>query len=320
MYRISAPSKTFLLGEYAVLDGGHGLIIGSQPRFIMDFSIIDEGEESSVEGISPAGPVMDYLKDHLDIFSNFQIKMIDPHEGKGGFGWSSAQFLFLYALKKMYEANDYMKPAQISKEELLQEFLNYSWDGKGWAPSGLDIISQLEGGILFLQSPRRVENGELLPIEFGNYQKISEWPFKELDFCLVRTGNKLATHTHLSNLQDMDTDALSKIAKSAGESLITGDEELFLEKVNEFRDSLLQQDLVDPNSWSFIQTLMKRPEVLAVKGCGALGADVILCIVVPELREQFEEWVESEEHKVVANNQTLSPGLTLEKVNLEVSE
>ena len=74
MYQLSCPSKTFLIGEYAVLDGGHGVVVSTGPRFKMKFHEIEEGEESYIKGLSPQGPPMEFLKKHLSLFSHFSIE------------------------------------------------------------------------------------------------------------------------------------------------------------------------------------------------------------------------------------------------------
>jgi hypothetical protein len=288
--------------------------VGTGPRFVARFEEIEEGQESYIKGLSPHGPPMDFLKDNLEVFSDFKIEMTDPHEHKGGFGWSSAHFLFLYVLKLWIEKGKPQELPEIPREQLLSTFLKYSWDGEGWAPSGLDILSQLEGGLLFLQSPRKIKDGELQPIEFGDYHKLSKWPFSEIQFCLIRTGNKIATHSHLSNLQQIGTSVLAKIAYDAGTSLLDPHEENFITNINQFRDALREEDLVDPSSWSTQQDLMQRPEVLGIKGCGALGADVLLVVLVDELMEDFIEWASDEGYFVVGNSRDLHEGLVLEEI------
>ncbi|MFK8138452.1 MAG: hypothetical protein AB8E15_08840 [Bdellovibrionales bacterium] len=311
MLQLSCPSKSFLIGEYAVLEGGHGIVVGTGPRFVCKASAVSEGDESSISGVSPAGPAMDFLKDNLECFSKWKIQMEDPHNGGGGFGWSSAQFLFLYTLNEMVKSESFESLPDINPSRLLEDFLRYSWDGEGWAPSGLDILSQLEGGILNIQSPRKVEDGKLRPIEMGTYDKLGQWPFDDIQFVLMRTGNKIATHTHLSNLDSIGSSILGKLSEDAGSSLLDKNEESFISSINDFREALRDQDLVDPSSWNFQTQILQRPEVLAIKGCGALGADVILAVVVSELLVDFEEWANEADFQIVANSKEIQLGLTV---------
>ncbi len=50
----SVPCKTFILGEYAVLKGGPGILVGTEPRFILQAKYSDTPEEieSRVESLS----------------------------------------------------------------------------------------------------------------------------------------------------------------------------------------------------------------------------------------------------------------------------
>ena len=100
MFKFSVPSKTFIIGEYAVLEGGPGILIGTAPRFDAFVQENVENAESVIEGLSSHGPAMDFLKDHLDLFSKYSMKFHDPHNGKGGLGWSSAQFVLLYTIRE----------------------------------------------------------------------------------------------------------------------------------------------------------------------------------------------------------------------------
>lgn len=308
------PSKTFLIGEYAVLDGGMGILVSTRPNFSMLFNKSKPSEKSIIEGLSKKGPAIEFLKDHLDIFSNYEIEFRDPHLGRGGFGWSGAQFLFLYALKLWHEQGQQPgKLPSINRNKILKEYLSYAWDGEGWAPSGLDIVAQIYGGILNVSAPRKLEQGKILDITVDKLERIEKWPFTGIDFCLLRTGSKIATHNHLSSLKNIELGRLCKISKNAGDSLKSRDEEYFISSIKEFKEELKEQALVDPTSLKMIREIEERPEVLVAKGCGALGADVLLVILVKELKSEFIEWAESEDFIVVASSKSLEEGLQFKK-------
>lgn len=312
MYKFSCPSKTFLTGEYAVLQGGSGILVGTFPRFEAKVKKVSTSQNGFIEGLSPQGPSMDFLKDNIDLFSSYSIHFHDPHEGKGGLGWSSAQFIMLYAMKK-WILNDQVLP-NIDPKELLEVFLKYAWNGQGWAPSGLDVLCQLKGGILQVTAPKKFENSKILSVMIEDYQEYINWPFQDISFCLLRTGTKVATHAHLSGLNSINFSELAKFSKLTGESLKVKDEELFLDCINQFRESLISQYLVDPNSVKLYSMLQDRPEVLAYKGCGALGADVILVITVKELIGDFLDWAKSIDFEIIATSNDVSRGLTVEEM------
>ncbi len=312
MFKFSVPSKTFLTGEYAVLQGGSGVLVGTFPRFEAVIRKVDADRDGMIEGLSLQGPAMDFLKNNIDIFSSYSISFYDPHEGKGGLGWSSAQFIMLYALKAWIK-NDQVLP-DIKPTELLEEFLRYAWNGQGWAPSGLDVLCQLQGGILQVTAPKKFENSKILSVLIEDYKHYANWPFQDISFCLLRTGTKVATHAHLSGLSSINFSELAKYSLLTGESLEVKDEELFLDCVNQFRESLINQQLVDSNSVGLYSHLQERPEVLAYKGCGALGADVILVITIKELMSDFMDWAEENDFEVIATSNDVSSGLTVENL------
>ena len=310
--QISVPCKTFILGEYAVLKGGPGVLVGTEPRFMLEAKWSEENDiEARVESLSQQGPAFEYLKDNLDCFSNYEIVLKDIHGFKGGFGWSSAQFILLYALKQWHEKGRPKQIPNIDPQKLLIEFLQYSWNGQGWAPSGLDILSQLEGGILCVQAPRVVKANKIENLNLTKYNCQRIWPFTGIDFVLIHTGNKLATHQHLSSLKEINTDLLSDISTRAVQSLQQLDEEGFIRCVSDYRDELDRQNLVAPASLSLIKLMEQRPEVVVAKGCGALGVDVIMLIVIKDLKEELMHWLKEQHYNVVSSSESLSSGVDL---------
>jgi hypothetical protein len=312
MFKFSVPSKTFLIGEYAVLQGSSGILVGTFPRFEAKIKKVEVQENGFIEGLSPQGPSMDFLKDNIDVFSSYSIMFHDPHEGKGGLGWSSAQFIMLYALREWIR-NGQVLP-DINPKALLEEYLKYSWNGQGWAPSGLDVLCQLQGGILQVTAPKKYQDSKLLSVLIEEYHHYKDWPFQDISFCLLRTGTKVATHAHLSGLNSINFGELARFSLLTGESLKVKDEELFLDCINQFRESLINQHLVDPNSVKLYSLLQERPEVLAYKGCGALGADVILVINVRELMSDFMDWARENDFDIIATSEDVSRGLTVEEL------
>ncbi len=312
-YTLELPSKSFLLGEYSVMQGGLGLLVATEPIFRVEFDIRKDSEDSFVHGLSPHGPPMDFLKNNLETFSNYKMQFFDPHDAKGGFGWSSAQFLFLYALKYWHLQGQKEQVPDLELNKLLEEYLNYAWNGEGWAPSGLDVISQSVGNLLAVTAPKKIHEGKLHSLVIEEKTEWKKWPFKGIDFCLLRTGSKLATHTHLSSLKNVETTELDRVTRKAVASIENPDEESFIDCVNEFRELLQEQELVDEASAAMLKELKQRPEVLAMKGCGALGADVILVLLVKELIGEFKEWAEEEDYQVIASSKNMAEGLCFKK-------
>tara|TARA_B100001248_G_scaffold262722_1_gene261560 strand:+ start:1675 stop:2628 length:954 start_codon:yes stop_codon:yes gene_type:complete len=315
MYKFSVPSKTFLIGEYSVMQGGTGLLVGTHPRFEAFVEKVNPGEEATYEGFSQAGPAMSYLKDHINAFAEYSVRIHDPHYAKGGMGWSSAQFVILYALNQWIQNQG--KDLVIDRKQILEDYLHYAWNGEGWAPSGLDVVCHLEGGLMQVTAPRKIVSNRIESVILEDYYHFNEWPLSDLDFCLIRTGKKVATHAHLSNLNAIELTKLSEISSQAAESLKQKNEEKFLSCIQEFRENLIEQSLVEPRTLQIFQHLHERPEVLTYKGCGALGADVILVIVISDLLQDFKDWVAQEDYEWLASSQDITKGLLVEEMKDE---
>jgi mevalonate kinase len=184
----------------------------------------------------------------------------DPYHGRGGLGASSAQFLSLYRARQI------MLNLPESAADLLEQYWCFAWSGKGFRPSGYDVLAQSSGRCVV------IEGG-------GVPTKSVAWPFPTLGFLLLHTGQKLATHTHLQTLSDISAmKALVSLAAQACVAFETYDSALFIEKVNAYHAHLLHLGLVAPYTEHCINALIEREDVLAAKGCGAMGADVLLIL------------------------------------------
>jgi mevalonate kinase len=92
---IRIPSKTFLAGEYLALCGGPSLVLNTPPVFELYCQVTDD---TRLEGIHPESPAGRFWADHQSSFANLTLQFMDPHQGRGGFGASTAQFAMLYQL------------------------------------------------------------------------------------------------------------------------------------------------------------------------------------------------------------------------------
>jgi mevalonate kinase len=261
--RLSVPSKSFFLGEYLALVGGRTLLAATLPRFELQ---VMPGS-GAVRGVAPASPAGRLIAANAGSFGTVDLEFTDPHAGAGGWGASAAQFLMCYAALERIrdQATDATAP-RLDVEAILSAYVKAAWDGGGYPPSGADIVAQLEGGI----------------VEFakaGGVLRTHAWPFDELDFLFVPTGNKVATHEHLRDLGPIDVTVLSAHASRACAALLSGDSARFVEGMRGYAAELERQALVHPGTLALLRRLDALPGVLARKGCGALGADVVVAIV-----------------------------------------
>ena len=265
---ISCPAKTFVLGEYGVLDGGPAILINSAPRFSCRISR-NSGSSASFD-FPEKSPVGQWFRKNQDIFRNISLNWFDPYKGKGGLGFSSAQFNILYAYSFLRKKGplDQVKPLDLWKTYCSLEF-------EGQAPSGADILSQWIGGVcLFEQNPLTVQS------------ITSSLP--DLECVMIHTGVRIKTHEHLKQLKLPVLSELTGLARVGVEAMEQGREGDFIQIVNKYGEVLNQMGFALPEVQKTVQELKSLPETQAVKGCGALSAEVIILFYKKEDGESLK--------------------------------
>jgi mevalonate kinase len=295
---LSVPGKSFLAGEYLALKGGPSLIFASRPRFQLQVS---DGH-GKVVGIHPDSPAGTLVRDHQSYFKNHDLEFVDPHAGRGGWGASTAQFLTAFALNEWRDSSELENLKSLSITRLLDHYWQYAWNGQGLRPSGADLVAQYKGTLTLFDR----ESGLI-----NSYQ----WPFANIDFALIPTGQKLATHEHLRNLTDFDESPLRSTVSALQQSLQNGDSAGFVSGIHDTGAALAKLGFVAEKTSALLQQLAKIPSVLAVKGCGALGADVMLAVFERSSREAFAESVRALGLSIAATSEDLSHGLAIQVRN-----
>lgn len=257
-FRMSAPSKTFLTGDYAVMMGGAALLLSTLPRFEFLAEKTDAGEPR-ISGIPEGSPAHTWLKQREPLLNGWALEFLDPHEKRGGFGASGAQFLFVHAFTTSLQFAN-----RAPKIELRDLFHDYQVCARG-SGSGADILSQFAGGVA------RVSTSEI------RAEKLS-WPYPDLGFAVVRTGVKTATHLHLATLEKTMLSDLRGPAEDCARSFGVDDERIFAAKVNDYGKRLVNLGLQAPRTLELLSSFQAQSWCLAAKGCGALGADTIVLL------------------------------------------
>lgn len=253
---ISCPAKTFVLGEYGVLDGGPAILINSAPRFLCRIS--RNSKNPSPFHFPEKSPVGQWVKENQEIFQNVSLEWVDPYQGKGGLGFSSAQFNILYAYSFLHQNKSL---DQVQPLALLKTYCELDFEGQ--PPSGADILSQWVGGVcLFEQNPLTVQS------------ITSSLP--DLDCVMIHTGVSIKTHEHLKELKLPELSELTSLARIGVEAMEQGREQDFVQIVNEYGEALNRMGFSIPSVQEKVKELRSLPEAKAVKGCGALSAEVII--------------------------------------------
>jgi len=276
------PAKTFLLGEYAAIAQGSAIVLTTEPYFRVSLT-----NQVGLDGIHPESPAGLWWQQKK--YTDFGLTWHDPYQGCGGLGASSAQFLGSYL------ASCYLQNILPRLNSMLNAYYHHAWSGKGLKPSGYDVISQAHQACVFINK------------EKGMIQSYS-WPFKDLSFLLIHTGIKLATHHHLQNTPlPAETMELSKIVELARVAIIHEDSNKMIDAVNQYHNKLTKLNLVAEHSLKLIKELKNLPEILAIKGCGALGADVLLLMTHKNDSAALKNKLIQKHYLILATERDITP-------------
>ena len=303
----SFPSKTFLTGEYAVLEEAPAVLINTNPRFCFSVTNNDDNTVNTQQPFHKDSPAGQYLKNHPHINKQYNISCTDPHDHQGGFGLSSAEFNMAYLL------NHNLKLSK-DKTFLFKIWKTYkSISFKGVTPSGADLISQWVGKIcVFHPKPFHVQS--------------FDWPFSDLDFLILRTNLHLQTWKHLQNLTKSIYPDLIPIAEKAVECITNSNKNGFLEAIKKYSFYLNKNNLIHENTNVFLKNIQQIKEIITAKGCGAMGAESILLFFhTKDKNKVFKELVENAakyssgtalhitKNNIIATSQNIAEGVLQHK-------
>lgn len=255
---LSSPSKTFLCGEYAVLIGGSALVLTHGPRFTLRVS--HAPSINAPKWLHPESPAGRLYKNYEVLLKDFDFEFHDPHEGRGGFGASGAQFATLYAFIKDLK-NQW---SEVFPGVLLKEFKELDSSNS----SGCDVLAQWSGGGIVRINPAFPQDVMSL-----------SWPFQDLETFVLPTGVKVPTHDHLKDLRFDRLESLKTISEDVVDAFLSKEERNFLTHLRTFSEELEAKGLVTEHSLEMVRALQACPGFKLAKPCGALGADTILLMV-----------------------------------------
>ena len=276
------PAKTFLIGEYAALHGGPAILLTTEPYF----KITTTTAHNNLANIHPDSPAGKWWSQQKQ--TELGLIWHDPYFGCGGLGASSAQFVGVF--KAWHELHN----LEFNIDELFDAYQQYAWQQIGTRPSGYDVLAQSMSGCVVI-----------------NQHKITPplypWIFKDLAFILLHTGQKLATHHHLSTLKlDEHLEELHLIANSAIKAFQTSDNRLLIHSVNDYYTVLLNMGLVAPHTQTIIKKLREDPKILSAKGCGAMGSDTIVILLSVEDLPEIMKKLSQDSLTVLANTKNIT--------------
>ena len=227
----------------------------------------------SFAGFPPAdSPAGRWLSHHKEVFRDLSLKWTDPFCGRGGLGFSSAQFVILYACRSLLRRGF----LTVHPQEVWRAYRKAARPSSGLRPSGADIVSQWTGGLcLFQQNPLRIRSFTL--------------PLPLIECLIVRAGGPFPTHGHLKSLKQSNVSLFKEIAEGGVSALEAGDETVFLQAVNEYRKALDKENRTAEHTKTLLKEFAGLEEVKALKGCGAMGAETVILFYEKEREKSLRE-------------------------------
>lgn len=306
-FSLNFPSKTFLSGEYLALLDGPAILLNTLPRFENQFLLDAEKEYYSNPIEDEENPLHKYWNDNEDFLLDFEYDFLDPYQGAGGFGASSAQWAAFYAFVNQYHQslgyffdktrneNDFVKNLDF---KFIEQFLNTyrSYSKAKFPPSGYDVISQWVGKVTYIDIQNKII-------------KRFDWPFNDISFVLIKSPEKVATHKHLEDLSQVPEAQLRDCVGKVLKGFETKSEKLLIDGIQQNYEILKSAGLMAPQSVKAVDELIKNEYVLAAKGCGALGADVYCVLVRTKNLTPFANFCTSQNLNLIASEADLSYGL-----------
>ena len=267
---IDAKSKTFLVGEYCVTCGGSAIVLCTDPKFRLR---VKNSKNTQLRGIKEGSPAFTFYMENRKFFKNLFVKFIDPHKKTGGFGASSAQFATLYKLR-----SSIIDENNVNISKFLDEYRLIAGKGQDIKPSGADCLAQFQNNHIYFNS---------------NTNKIEDlqWNFKDIDFLIFKTGNKVATHEHLRKLSPdfirANTGYMNQIVERVKKAWVQVDSENFVNNIMDFSALLNDLGFVCDKTEKLVSKILKIKGILAAKGCGAMASDTIIIIFEKKMRNKI---------------------------------
>ncbi len=302
--QLTIPGKTFLAGEYLALKGLGALVLATKPRFevlIHENETEDPSEKNPFHTDSPAGL---FWQEQSSFFKKYSVQL-KTFSGLGGWGASTAEFIALQGLWQLKDSLWIEEERFFDLHKMLLDYRRLA-GGKtkeaGFPPSGADLVGQVRGGLTFFEG----QNGKI---------QTFAWPFANLKMKLIATGKKLPTHEHLAKLKDFSTDELAWALEKCHLGLKTVDESLFVSGILQAALGLASLGFVAPETQKLLAQFDKLSGVVASKGCGALGADVIAILFrEPQCGLAIEAKASELGLRIVATEASIADGLSVQNI------
>lgn len=141
-----------------------------------------------------------------------------------------------------------------------------AYSGVGIKPSGADLLAQFMGGVSLVQS------------DSGQFQNLP-WPFEDHTAVFFATNEKVPTHVHLEEVRDISFSGLVKLSSELRVAMREGLAGNFGLGINRYDEEMRRLGLVAPSAEKILDDFNFNEKVIAKKGCGAMGADIVMLFI-----------------------------------------
>ncbi len=291
-YAFEIPSKTFIIGEYLAINGTASLVLATEPSFYIKAI---EDTRYGYHKQSPAGHLMNELK-----FKNLGFSIFDPHQGRGGFGRSTAEYLSVVMSEHILngEVTDFSDFCLSHLEDFVGRYQKNC--GKDYKPSGADLVAQVCGGLCWYDGMNFTAD------------KLA-WPFLGYDIFIFHTGKKLPTHEHLKDLKKTNLRSLIPLLIAARSAFDHKNLKVFCQALNEYYATLGELGLSDQSVKKSIDALKRYPQVLAAKGCGAMGIDTVIVVAEKSDMSFIKEICSDQDFQYISSLSNAHPGASFRR-------
>ena len=277
---LSIAGKVFLLGEYAVLMGLPALVATVGPRFQMKVSLSSSWQDSrrAWPERSPLGRLLQWAESQG--VEPLAFEFLDPLQGAGGLGASTAQFAMAYQAISQSQEEEGSTAHPRRWPQVLRLYRELMSD-EPIIPSGADLVAQWQGGVTFFDPSQNFAQDV--------WALLGTLPFIIFSTTATHSQRKVPTHEHLRDLAErgilkMDSPLVSALKShlmQAMSALEERDFQSFAQAFQSYGNTLGQYDLETQATREDKKVLLHLPDVLAVKGAGALQSDGIIVLMKP---------------------------------------
>ena len=290
---LNIPSKTFILGEYAVLAKQPALLVATQPYCQINLRPTSKPHNP----FHPKSPAGMWIENHLtDVPIDFDIN-IPPSMASMGLGVSSAEWISAYLGQYFYKKHPFSLWDVEFRRKCLQAY-RAQQDSLTHPGSGADWMCQMIGSYTYYH-PKDLSI------------QSTDWPFEEeYSWLIISTHQKHATHEHLNELKNIESFASwGHILEQAWIHWQNKDAQGFISQVQAYQAQLEQSHLVAPHTQQLLEAIGHIKGVECAKGCGAMGADTIWMMTKKTDITSIKQTLTQLSIDIIADHTKVSEGL-----------